>query len=173
MQQGKRGRIAISFHFSDGTSSISCKFSQTLLKKLVKDACAKQDWPMLHLLFLGGDGNRAFAKGRGGLATGFMATAVPIRAVLESKFSERDKLIRVLLDHGASPNGTTAGGSRSPLEFCLEKEDYAMAGVLLKHGADSRCLGTEPAPFEVSARAASRSASQPFAGRPTNHAVNR
>ena len=87
------------------------------------------------MLFLGGDSQRSYAKGRGGVATGCNAGIVPISQVLESSVNDRDKLIAVLLDHGALANGLH-GFKSPPLSLALEMKDYGIAYTLLKHGAD-------------------------------------
>ena len=92
------------------------------------------------MLFLGGDSQRSFQKGRGGVATGCDAVIVPLDQLLTSSVQDRDKLIAVLLDHGALPNGPL-GCKTPPLSVAMEMEDYAIACMLLKHGADASAIG--------------------------------
>jgi len=107
---------------------------------VIKDVCSKKEWEKLHLLFLGGDSQRSYAKGRGGVATGCNAVIVPVDQVLASSVQDRDKLIAVLLDHGALANGPH-GCKTPPLSLALEMEDYAIAYMLVKHGADPSVIG--------------------------------
>lgn len=102
--------------------------------------CLKKEWGKLHLLFLGGDSQRSYAKGRGGVATGCNAVIVPLNEVLESSVEGRDKLIAVLLDHGALANGPH-GCKKPPLSVAMEMENYHIAYILLKHGADPSVVG--------------------------------
>ena len=92
------------------------------------------------MLFLGGDSQRGFPKGRGGVATGCNAGVVPVDQVLASCVADRDKLIAILLDHGALANGLH-GCKEPPLLVAMEMEEYALAHTLLKHGADSLAIG--------------------------------
>lgn len=92
------------------------------------------------MLFLGGDSQRSYAKGRGGVATGCNAVIVPINEVLESSVEDQDKLTAVLLDHGALANGPH-GCKKPPLSVAMEKENYNVAYTLLKHGADPSAVG--------------------------------
>ena len=92
------------------------------------------------MLFLGGDSQRSYAKGRGGVATGCNAVIVPINEVLESSIEDQDKLIAVLLDHGALANGPH-GCKKPPLSVAMEMENYNIANTLLKHGADPSAVG--------------------------------
>ena len=71
------------------------------------------------MLFLGGDSQRSFQKGRGGVATGCDAVIVPLDQLLTSSVQDRDKLIAVLLDHGALPNGPL-GCKTSPLSVAMK-----------------------------------------------------
>ena len=92
------------------------------------------------MLFLGGDSQRSYAKGRGGVATGCNAVIVPLDQVLGSSIQDRDKLIAVLLDHGALANGPH-GCKTPPLSVAMDMEDYAIAYTLLRHGADPAVIG--------------------------------
>lgn len=92
------------------------------------------------MLFLGGDSQRSYSKGRGGVATGCNAVIVPINEVLESSVEDQDKLTAVLLDHGALANGPH-GCKKPPLSVAMEKENYNVAYTLLKHGADPSAVG--------------------------------
>lgn len=114
---------------------MTCRIPRATAQRLIKDVCAKKEWNKLQLLFLGGDSQRSFDKGRGGVATGCNAGIVPISQVLESSVHDRDKLIAVLLDHGALANGLH-GSKNPPLSVALEMEHYGIAYTLLKHGAD-------------------------------------
>lgn len=102
--------------------------------------CAKKEWDKLYTLFLGGDSSRSYGKGRGGIATGCNTIIVPIDEVVASSVKDRNKLIAVLLDHGALPNGLH-GCKTSPLSVAMEMEDYAIAHMLLKQGADPSAIG--------------------------------
>ena len=79
-------------------------------------------------------------QGRGGVATGCNVVIVPIDQVLGSSVPDRDKLIAVLLDHGALANGPH-GCKTPPLSVAMEMEDYSIAHALLKHGADPGVIG--------------------------------
>ncbi|XP_022800232.1 TPR and ankyrin repeat-containing protein 1-like isoform X2 [Stylophora pistillata] len=127
--------ISNAVNVKDGTLAITCRIPRATAQRLIKDVCAKKEWNKLQLLFLGGDSQRSFAKGRGGVATGCNAGIVPISQVLESSVHDRDKLIAVLLDHGALANGLH-GSKHPPLSVALEMEHYGIAYTLLKHGAD-------------------------------------
>lgn len=126
--------------FVEGSLGITCRIPRGTVQKLIKDICSKKEWDKLHLLFLGGDSQRSYAKGRGGVATGCNAVIVPIDQVLGSSVPDRDKLIAVLLDHGALANGPH-GCKTPPLSVAMEMEDYSIAHALLKHGADPAVIG--------------------------------
>ena len=128
------------FCFVEGSLGITCRIPRGTVQKLIKDTCSKKEWDKLHLLFLGGDSQRSYAKGRGGVATGCNAVIVPIDQVLSSLVRDRDKLIAVLLDHGALASGPH-GCKSPPLSVAMEMEDYAIAHTLLKHGADPALIG--------------------------------
>ena len=128
------------FCFVEGSLGITCRIPRGTVQKLIKDICSKKEWDKLHLLFLGGDSQRLYAKGRGGVATGCNAVIVPIDQVLGSSVPDRDKLIAVLLDHGALANGPH-GCKTPPLSVAMEMEDYSIAHALLKHGADPAVIG--------------------------------
>ncbi|XP_044311040.1 TPR and ankyrin repeat-containing protein 1 isoform X2 [Varanus komodoensis] len=51
----------------------------------------------------------------------------------------REQLIKSLIDRGASPEGTGTS-SGHPLQKCLKKNDFTLACLLLKSGADPRFL---------------------------------
>lgn len=130
----------ISHCLVDGTLGITCRVPRATVQKLIKDVCSKKEWDKLHLLFLGGDSQRSYAKGRGGVATGCNAVIVPVNEVLESSVEDQDKLIAVLLDHGALANGPH-GCKKPPLSVAMEMENYNIAYTLLKHGADPSVVG--------------------------------
>ena len=128
------------FFFLEGTLAITCRIPRPAAQKLIKEICAKKEWRKLHMLFLGGDSHRSYQKGRGGVATGCNAVIVPLDQIVASSVPDRDKLIAVLLDHGALANGPH-GCKTPPLSVAMEMEDYAMAYLLLKHGADPCAIG--------------------------------
>ena len=126
--------------FSEGALAITCRIPRPAAQKLIREICVKKEWDKLHMLFLGGDSQRLYQKGRGGVATGCDAVIVPLDQLLTSSVKDRDKLIAVLLDHGAQPNGPL-GCKTPPLSVAMEMEDYAIACMLLKHGADASAIG--------------------------------
>ena len=128
------------FSFLEGTLAITCRIPRAAAQRLIKEVCSKKEWDKLHMLFLGGDSQRSYPKGRGGVATGCNAVIVPIDQVLASSVKDRNKLIAVLLDHGALANGPH-GCKTPPLSVAMEMEDYAIAYTLLKHGADPSVIG--------------------------------
>lgn len=130
------------FHWCllDGTLGITCRIPRAIVQRLIKDVCSKKEWDKLHLLFLGGDSQRSYSKGRGGVATGCNAVILPINQVLESSVKDREKLIAVLLDHGALASGPH-GCQNPPLSVAMEMDDYSIAYTLLKHGADPSVIG--------------------------------
>ncbi|XP_048589125.1 TPR and ankyrin repeat-containing protein 1 isoform X2 [Nematostella vectensis] len=134
--------IASATEAKGGTMSVTCKISDPVMQRIIKDICNKKEWDKLKLLFLGGDPNRNFPQGRGGLATGTDASHIPLDSVLRSDMSNLSKLVAVLIDHGADVNGMR-GSKNRPLCLALAQEKYSIVAQLLKHKADPSCIGAK------------------------------
>lgn len=104
---------------------------QTVINKAVTD----RDWKRLHLLFLGGGGEKRYKKGSGGLATGCDASSVPLGEVIRNDLPVLGNFINILLDHKANANPPE--GRRSPLDVAIELGKMDVASVLIDRNVTS------------------------------------
>ena len=110
------------FSQTDGTSSIQFKIPKNLIQNVINKAVADRDWKRLHLLFLGGGGEKKYKNGSGGLATGCDASSVPLEEVIRNDLPILGKFINILLDHKAN---VTSGVSASTSELPKVKESFS------------------------------------------------
>ena len=108
---------------------------QTVINKAVTD----RDWRRLHLLFLGGGGEKRYKKGSGGLATGCDASSVPLEEVIRNDLPELGKFINSLLDHKA--NADPPEGRKSPLDVAIELEKIDVSSLLIDRNVRSGAGG--------------------------------
>lgn len=124
---------------ADGTSSIQFNIPQNFIQTVINKAVADRDWNRLHLLFLGGGGEKQYKKGSGGLATGCDASSVPLEEVIRNDLPDLGKFINILLDHTANANPPK--GRKSPLDVAIELGKIDVASMLMdrnnKSGADA------------------------------------
>ena len=88
----------------DGTSGIAFSLPPNLTQKVINKTVTEKDWPRLHLLFMGGGGERRFQKGSGGLGSGCDASSVPLDEIIRCDFPDLRTFINTLLDHKAIVN---------------------------------------------------------------------
>ena len=101
----------------------------------MKDASEKKDWKKLRFLYLG----TAASKTAKGLASECEASYVPLDLLIESDFKDLDKLVTLLLKHGASPTGLR-GCVRPPLLVAMKIRKFSLAVTLLRNNADPSCV---------------------------------
>lgn len=123
----------------DGTSSISYSLPRDLIQTIVNEAVATKDWKRLHILFLGGGGEKQYSNGSGGLAMGCDASNVPLEDIIRCDFSNLRTFINILLEHKANANPQK--GSREDLvDVAIQLEKFDVASLLMdkrnKTGAD-------------------------------------
>ena len=128
-------RRVIPFFPVDGTSSIQFSIPKTLIQTVINKAVADRDWKRLHLLFLGGGGEKRYKKGSGGLATGCDASSVPLEEVIRNDLPVLGKFINILLDHKANANPPKGG--KSPLDVAMELGKIDVASILIERNATS------------------------------------
>ena len=102
---------------------------------LVKDASDKNEWRKLRFLYLGTAGSKTSR----GLASECDASCVPLDLLIESDVKDVNKLVALLLQHGASPTGLR-GCTRPPLLVAMEMMNFPLAVTLLKENADPSCI---------------------------------
>ena len=98
---------------------------------------AEKDWHRLHLLFMGGGGEKRFRKGSGGLGTGCDASSVPLEEIIHCDFKDLTEFISALLDHKAS--GDPPKGRENPVDVAIQLDKFDVVNVLM-----DRCKKTEP-----------------------------
>ena len=113
----------------DGTSGITYNIPQSVTQKVINKAIAEKDWNRLHLLFMGGGGDRRFEKGSGGLGTGCDASIVPLEEVIRCDFPDLMNFISILLDHKASANPRKGG--KDPLDVAIEVGKFEVVNILM------------------------------------------
>ena len=123
------------FSQADGTSSIQFNIPKNLIQNVINKAVADRDWKRLHLLFLGGGGEKRYKKGSGGLATGCDASSVPLEEVIRYDLPVLGKFINILLDHKANANPPK--GRKSPLDVAIELDKIDVASILIDRNATS------------------------------------
>ena len=68
---------------------------------MIDKAVTDKDWNRLHVLFMGGGGERCFKKGSGGLGTGCDARNIPLEKIIHCDFPNLETFMKILLDHNA------------------------------------------------------------------------
>ena len=122
---------------SGGTCGIQYDVPRNLIQTAVDKAVADKDWQRLHLLFMGGGGEKRFQKGSGGLGTGCDASSVPLEEVIHCDFKDLTDFISVLLDHKA--NGDPPKGRENPVDVAIQLGKFDVVHVLM-----DRCKKKEP-----------------------------
>ena len=122
---------------SGGTCGIQYDVPRNLIQTAVDKAVADKDWQRLHLLFMGGGGEKRFQKGSGGLGTGCDASSVPLEEVIHCDFKDLTDFISVLLDHKAS--GDPPKGRENPVDVAIQLGKFDVVHVLM-----DRCKKKEP-----------------------------
>ena len=141
----------------DGPKNINFPLPRECMDKYLKECMAREDWVKLELLFLGGGGQQRYVEGEGGLATGCNVSEISLVDLIKSKKkgTNSQKLLTVLIEHGACFNGT---GKQSPLSVAVDEKDYESAVVLLKKKADvkgllqSKCSRADDTPAHTAFR---------------------
>ena len=123
------------FLFADGTSSIQYNIPKDFIQMVINKAVADRDWNRLHLLFMGGGGEKQHQKGCGGLATGCDASGVPLDEVIRTNFPDLGKFITILLDHKANANPPKGG--KSLLDVAIELGKINVASMLMERSNKS------------------------------------
>lgn len=104
------------------------------LSAFLKECVVKENWCMIEFLFLGGGGKQSYREGAGGLATGCDACQVSLNHLIKSKrkINDLQKLLTVLIDHGAAVDGVS---DLPPLSVAVNEKDYESALILLERKA--------------------------------------
>ena len=97
---------------------------------MIDKAVTEKDWNRLHLLFMGGGGEKRFEKGWGGLGTGCDARNVPLEEVVNCDFPRLEQFISVLLDHNAV-------ASQRAFDAAIELEKPEVVDALMKRKVKS------------------------------------
>ena len=118
-----------------GENQITCTLSPQILQFLVKEASEKNEWKKLRFLYLG----TAASQTSSGLASECDASCVPLDLLIESDVKDLNKLVTILLQHGASPTGLR-GCVRPPLLVAMEMKKFSLAVTLLRNNADPSCV---------------------------------
>ncbi|KAJ7371766.1 TPR and ankyrin repeat-containing protein 1 [Desmophyllum pertusum] len=138
--------LSVALKIPDGTSSIQYSIPQPIIQSAMNKAVADKDWDLLHLLFLGGGGQKQFKKGSGGLATGCDASSVPLEEVIRCDFPDLKTFISILLEHKANANPPK--GSKNPVDVAIELENVDLANLLMDRsntpGADVKTGTSKP-----------------------------
>lgn len=132
------------FFYADGTSSLQFNIPQNLIQTVIDKAVAEKDWKRLHLLFLGGGGEKRYKKVSGGLATGCDASSVPLGEVICNDLPVLGKFINVLLDHKADANPPK--GKKSPVDIAIELGKIDVASTLIDRNTKSGASNTSDLP---------------------------
>ena len=106
-----------------------------MIQNVINKAVADRDWKRLHLLFLGGGGEKKYKNGSGGLATGCDASSVPLEEVIRNDLPILGKFINILLDHKADANPPR--GRKSPLDVAIELGKIDVASILIDKNVKS------------------------------------
>ena len=112
------------------TTSIHYTIPQNLSQTMIDKAVTEKDWSRLHLLFMGGGGEKHFEKGRGGLGTGCDASSVPLEEVISGDFPNLEQFISILLDHNAV-------ASQRALDAAIELAKSEVVDVLMERKVKS------------------------------------
>ena len=150
-------KIYIYLDCLDGPKNINFPLPLECMDKYLKECMAREDWVKLELLFLGGGGQQRYVEGESGLAAGCYVSEISLVDLIKSKKKGTNfqKLLTVLIDHGACVNGT---GKQSPLSVAVDEKDYQSAVVLLKKKADvngllqSKCSSADDTPAHTAFR---------------------
>ncbi|KAJ7371751.1 hypothetical protein OS493_023089 [Desmophyllum pertusum] len=138
--------LSVALKIQDGTSSIQYSIPQPIIQSAMNKAVADKDWNRLHLLFLGGGGQKQFKKGSGGLATGCDASSVPLEEVIRCAFPDLKTFISILLEHKANANPPK--GSKDPVDVAIELEKFDLVSLLMDRsntsGADVKTGTSKP-----------------------------
>ena len=127
-----------SYHLSlGGTSGVHYGVPRNLLQTVIAEAVDDKDWDRLHLLFMGGGGEKRFQKGSGGLGTGCDASSVPLEEVIHCDFKDLTDFISVLLDHKASSDPPK--GRENPVDVAIQLHKFDVVNVLM-----NRCKKAGP-----------------------------
>ena len=122
-----------SYHLSlGGTSGVHYSVPRNLLQRLITEAVDDKDWHRLHLLFMGGGGEKRFQKGSGGLGTGCDASSVPLEEIIHCDFEDLTDFISVLLDHKAS--GNPPKGRENPVDIAIQLGKFDVVNILMDRG---------------------------------------
>lgn len=115
-----------------------------MIQTVIDKAVAEKDWKRLHLLFLGGGGEKRYKKVSGGLATGCDASSVPLGEVICNDLPDLEKFINVLLDHKADANPPK--GKKSPVDIAIELGKIDVASILIDRNTKSGAANTSDLP---------------------------
>ena len=144
-------RLCISL---ERTSGITFSLPPNLTQKVINKAVAEKDWHRLHLLFMGGGGERRFEKGSGGLGTGCDASTVPLDEIIRCDFPDLRTFISILLDHKAIVNPPK--GSKDPVDVAIKLGKFEVVNVLMDRsnnsGSGSKTSTTKTAKVSRSCR---------------------
>ncbi|XP_068702489.1 TPR and ankyrin repeat-containing protein 1-like [Montipora foliosa] len=122
--------LSVALRLSGDTTSILYTIPQNLSQKMIDKAVTEKDWNRLHLLFMGGGGEKRYEKGCGGLGTGCDARTVPLEEVVNCDFPRLEHFISILLDHNAV-------ASQRAFDAAIEIEKSEVLDVLMKRKVKS------------------------------------
>ncbi|KAM7440313.1 Stress-induced-phosphoprotein 1 [Porites harrisoni] len=129
--------LLVALKHPGGTSGIHYSVPRNLLQTVITEAVDDKDWYRLHLLFMGGGGEKRFQKGSGGLGTGCDASSVPLEEVIHCDFKDLTDFISVLLDHKASCDPPK--GRENPVDVAIQLHKFDVVNVLM-----NRCKKAGP-----------------------------
>jgi len=101
----------------------------------VKEASEKNEWKKLRFLYLGATGNKTSR----GIAFECEASCVSLDLLIESDVEDLHKLVTLLLQRGAVPDGPQ-GCRRPPLQTAMENMEFPLVVTLLRNNADPSCI---------------------------------
>lgn len=116
---------------------VNFQLPRDCVSRYLKECVEKNDWKSLDVFLLGGGGERSYAKGEGGIATGNCDLSdISLGGIvkLDPKPSSYYQLITVMIDHGVLVNGRNE--QDIPLALAVNHNDHDLAVVLLEKNAN-------------------------------------
>ncbi|KAM4705098.1 TPR and ankyrin repeat-containing protein 1 [Rhinophrynus dorsalis] len=121
---------------------ITCDIPESISQGLITQLLLQQKWPVVLLLLTGNTNGESTRDNRGLLpkiGPLFNIDIGPIIINMSPRVACRLPLIRLLLEHGASPDGIGAV-CEQPIKTCLKRNDFELAYLLLSKGGNPQAV---------------------------------